>query len=102
MYQQIEQIIVRTLSPFEYERLEDLLKTYSQDLIVSVYKKVGDKPINYIAKCLKNKKKTPNWLNTEIINQELDEPTKKDFEDFKDFLEEFRNEKIYKKTEDEN
>ena len=92
MYEQIEKIIVRTISPFEYERLEELLKDYSKEQIVSTYKQVGDKPINYIAKCLKNKKKTPNWFHTEIENQELDNETKKGFEDFKDFLEEFRNE----------
>ena len=93
MYSHIEEIIVRTLSPFEYERLEELKKIYGERQIINTYKQYGDKPIKYIAKVLKNNKNTPDWLNTEIVNQELDEETKKDFEEFKSFLEDFRNDK---------
>lgn len=92
MYSKIEQIIVRTLSPFEYEKLESLKNNYSDDQIINVYKQYGDKPIKYIEKVLKTTKKTPDWLNMEIINEPIDDETKKDFDEFKLFLEEFRNE----------
>lgn len=92
MYQEIENILVRTLSPFEYEKLEDLKQTYSEKQIIDAYKTSNVKNINYIIKMLQNKKKTPEWMNKEIINQEVDEETKKEFEDFNDFLKELRNE----------
>ena len=102
MYSKIEQIIVRTLSPFEYEKLEELKNTYSEDQIITAYKEYGDKPIKYIEKVLKTIKKTPDWLNREIINEPIDDETKKDFEEFKSFLEDFRNEKNDKKNKDED
>lgn len=92
MYQEIENILVRTLSPFEYEKLEDLKQTYSEKQIIDAYKTSNIKNINYIIKMLQSKKKTPEWMNKEIINQEVDEETKKEFEDFNDFLKELRNE----------
>ena len=113
MYNQIEQILVRTLSPFEYERLEQLkdLKgrtisyriydAYSEEQVVAAYKQYGDKPIKYIEKVLKTIKKTPDWLNREIVNEPIDNETKKDFEDFNNFLEDFRNETNNKKNKNE-
>ena len=92
MYKEIEKIIVRTLSPFEYEKLEDLKNNYTAQQIIGAYKKYGDKPINYISKVVGNIKQTPEWLYTNITNEPIDEKTKKDFEDFKKFLEDFRNE----------
>ena len=90
MYQDIENIVVRTLSPFEYQRLEELKKFYTEDEIVEAYKNYVDKNINYITQVLKNKKKVPSWLNKEIKNKQL---TKEDidlFNDFNSFIEEFR------------
>lgn len=94
MYREIEQILVRTLSPFEYERLEDLKTRYSEKQIIDAYKRYGDKPINYISKVVGNMKQTPDWLNREIVNEPIDDETKKDFEDFNNFLEDFRNDNI--------
>ena len=101
MYNQIEQILVRTLSPFEYERLEQLKESYSEEQVVAAYKQYGDKPIKYIEKVLKTIKKTPDWLNREIVNEPIDDETKKDFEDFNNFLEDFRNEEFNKKNKNE-
>lgn len=101
MYNQIEQILVRTLSPFEYERLEELKESYSEEQVVAAYKQYGDKPIKYIEKVLKTIKKTPDWLNREIVNEPIDDETKKDFEDFNNFLEDFRNEEFNKKNKNE-
>lgn len=93
MYEQIENIIVRTLSPYEYEILEDLKNKYTEQQIVGAYKLYGDKPINYITKVVKNIKKAPAWLDKEIKATPPDEKTKKCFEDFNEFLKGFRNEK---------
>lgn len=101
MYNQLEKILVRTLSPFEYEKLEELKETYSEEQIVAAYKQYGDKPIKYIEKVLKTIKKTPDWLNKEIVNEPIDDETKKDFEDFNNFLEDFRNETNNKKNKNE-
>lgn len=101
MYNQIEKIVVRTLSPFEYEKLEELKESYSEEQIVTAYKQYGDKPIKYIEKVLKTIKKTPDWLNREIVNEPIDDETKKDFEDFNNFLEDFRNETNDKKNKNE-
>lgn len=101
MYNQLEKILVRTLSPFEYEKLEELKETYSEEQIVAAYKQYGDKPIKYIEKVLKTIKKTPDWLNREIVNEPIDDETKKDFEDFNNFLEDFRNETNNKKNKNE-
>lgn len=92
MYQELENILVRTLSPFEYEKLEELKQTYSEDQIINAYKTSNVKNINYIIKILQSKKKTPDWLNKEIINQDIDANTKQEFNEFNDFLKEFRNE----------
>lgn len=102
MYEEIEKIIVRTLSPFEYERLEELKTRFSENQIISAYKQYGDKPINYISKVVNTFKQTPEWLNREIVNEPLDDETKKDFEEFRDFLEVFRNEEFNKKNKNEN
>lgn len=90
MYKEIENIIVRTLSPFEYEKLEELLKVYTEEQIVDVYKQYGDKPISYIQKVIKNKKNTPEWLYREIVNDPIDKETENIFNDFQTFLGEFR------------
>lgn len=78
----------------EYETLERLKNTYTEQEIINTYKKYGDKPINYIQRVIKSKPKRiiPNWLGKDIQNEEIDKQAKKDFEDFKKFLEEFRNE----------
>lgn len=104
MYERIENIVVRTLSPIEYETLEHLSKTYSEDEIVNTYKTCGDKPITYIQKVLQSKprKVIPDWLRGEVVNQEIDDETEHLFDDFKLFLEDFRNEKSDKKNQDEN
>lgn len=91
MYQEIENILVRTLSPFEYERLEDLKQTYTEEQIVEAYKRASVKNINYIAKVLSSIKKIPDWLNKEIVNQEIDNETEKEAKDFNSFIESFRN-----------
>lgn len=91
MYKEIENIIVRTLSPFEYEKLEELLKVYTEEQIIDTYKQYGDKPITYIEKVIKNKKKEPEWLKREIVNEVIDEETIETINNFNSFLEEFRN-----------
>lgn len=35
----------------------------------------------------------PNWLGKEIVNEEIDKETQKEFEDFNNFIQEFRNER---------
>ena len=90
MYQELENILVRTLSPYEYEKLEELKQTYSEDQIISAYKKSNVKNINYIIKVLQSFKKTPDWLNKEIVNERIDAETEQQFEDFGNFLESFR------------
>ena len=90
MYQKIENILVRTLSPYEYEKLEELKKTYTEDQIINAYKNSAVRNINYIAKVIQNKKVTPEWLHREIINEPLDEETIKEGIEFKKFIEEFR------------
>ena len=99
MYEQIEQIIVRTLSSLEYQKLEQLKETHTEDEIIAVYKNYGDKPISYITKVLntQTKKIIPEWLRGEVVNQPIDDECKKIFADFNNFLEDFRNEKIKRK-----
>ncbi len=93
MIEKIENIIVRTLSPFEYETLEHLSKTYTEDEIINAYKVYGNKPIGYIQKVLSStpKKITSSWVDSEIVNQPIDKETEDVFNDFQKFLEEFRN-----------
>lgn len=91
MYQELENILVRTLSPFEYEKLEELKQTYTEDQIIDAYKRSNVKNINYVIKVLQTIKKTPEWLKKEIKNQEIDADTKNEFEDFNNFINEFRN-----------
>lgn len=91
MYKEIENILVRTLSPFEYEQLETLKKDYAEQEIIKTYKNSAIKNINYIKKILQSKiKKTNDWLDKPIINKPIDDETKETYEDFKSFLEEFR------------
>lgn len=92
MYQEIENILVRTLSSYEYEKLEQLKQTYTEEQIIYAYKNSNVKNINYIEKVLKNKKPIPEWLHKEIVNEPLTEKDKKEHEDFLKFIEEFRNE----------
>ena len=91
MYKEIENILVRTLSPFEYEQLEILKKDYAEQEIIKTYKNSAVKNINYIKKILQSKiKKTNDWLDKPIINKPIDDETKETYEDFKKFMEEFR------------
>lgn len=90
MYEEIETILSRTLSPFEYEKIEELLKTYTEEQVMYAYKNSPVKHINYITKFIKSQRKTPSWLHKEIINEPIDEETKKEQEDFKTFIEDFR------------
>lgn len=94
MFDEIQKIISpRTLSSFEYMRLEELSKTYSEEEILNIYKNYGYKPMSYISKALADKKTIiPEWLHKEITNQPIDEETIRVEEDFKNFLEEFRKE----------
>ena len=90
MYDELQQIISpNTLSSFEYMQIEDLLKTHTEDEILNAYRKVGYKPINYIRKVLS--KRTSEWLNKEIVNQPIDKETEEVFNDFQNFLKEFRS-----------
>lgn len=90
MYQEIENILVRTLSPYEYEKLEELKQNYTEEQIINTYKASNVRNINYIMKIIKNKKVVPEWLNREIVNEPLDEETIKEGIEFKKFIEEFR------------
>ena len=94
MYQELENILVRTLSPYEYEKLEELKKIYTEEQIINAYKNSGVKNINYIMKKLQSKKAVPEWMEREIVNEPLDEETIQDGIDFKKFIEDFRNDKI--------
>lgn len=93
MYKEIENILVRTLSPYEYEKLEELKTKYTEQQIIYAYKNSNVKNINYIIKVLQSKKPIPEWLHREIINEPLDEETIKEGIEFKKFIEEFRNDK---------
>ena len=91
MYDEIQKIIApNTLSSFDYLKLNDLLKTYSEKEIINAYKRVGYKPVNYISKMLTPISNTPEWFNKEIDNEPIDEESQKTFDDFNSFLEEFR------------
>ena len=50
MYEEIEKILVRTLSPYEYEKLEELKLKYNEEQIINTYKNSAIKNINYIIK----------------------------------------------------
>ena len=90
MYKEIENILVRTLSPFEYEQLEELKQTYNEEQIINAYKNSSIKNINYIKKILQNRRYTPNWLHQEIKNEVVDKQTKKEYDEFMGFIEVFR------------
>lgn len=93
MYDKIQQFIYpRKLSSYEYEKIEELLKDHTEDEIIFAYKNYGDKPLNYIIKILKNKKKVPEWLNKDIENEKLNQESLDIANDFKNFIEELRNE----------
>ena len=93
MFDEIQKLIFpNQLSSFEYTRLNELLNTYTEEQIIETYKLYRNKPITYIEKVLKNKKKVPSWLKKEIENQEIDDETEQTFDDFNSFLENFRNE----------
>lgn len=95
MFEEIQKIIFPTqLSSFDYFKLNELLKIYTEEQILETYRKCGYKPFNYIEKVLKNKKKVPSWLNKEIVNQELDKEAIDIQNDFNSFIEDFRNEKV--------
>lgn len=46
---------------------------------------------NVIREKMKRLNIHPEWLNKKIKNQKVDEETKKEFEEFKDFIKEFRD-----------
>ncbi len=97
MYEQIEQIIApNTLSSFEYTKLEELKQIYTEEQIIYAYKNSPVKNINYITKYIKGTKRTPEWLNREIINEPLDEETIQEGIEFKKFIEEFRKNGVRK------
>lgn len=95
MIDRIQEIIYpKQLSSFEANKLIELSNTYTEEQILNVYEEYGDKPLQYIKKVLetkKNKKKAPEWVKSEIENESIDEETQKVFNDFQNFLEEFRN-----------
>ena len=100
MYEEIEKLIhPNYLSSFEYTKLQELLGIYTEEQIINVYKKYGYKPIEYVKKVLPNIKKTPSWLNKEIVNQPLDTKDRKEFEDFNNFIESYRNDNKRKNNE---
>ena len=91
MFEEIQKIIFPSqLSSFEYTKLNELLNTYTEEQIIETYRLYKNKPITYIEKVLKNKKKVPSWLNKEIKNQDIDNETEQTFNDFNSFLENFR------------
>ena len=95
MFNELQKIIApNTLSSFEFTKLEELLKTYSEEDILNAYKNFGYKPIAYITKVLSNntskKGIAPDWLKKEIVNQPIDKETMEEFEDFNKFLADFR------------
>lgn len=92
MYDEIQKIIApNMLNSFEYTKLEELQKIYSEKEIIDAYKNVGYKPIAYITKVLSKKQNiAPEWLKKEIVNEPIDEETEKQFNDFQEFLEDFR------------
>lgn len=95
MFDKLQQIIApNTISSFEYMKLEELLKTYSEEEILNAYKNVGYKPIAYIIKVLSNKKTiTADWLKQEVVNEPIDKETEEVFNDFQEFIKDFRGEK---------
>jgi hypothetical protein len=93
MFDEIQKIIFPSqLSSFEYTKLNELLNTYTEEQIIETYKLYKNKPITYIEKVLKNKKKVPSWLNKDIENEKLEQEDLDLFNDFKNFIENFRNE----------
>lgn len=93
MFNEIQKIIFpNRLSSFEYTKLNELLNTYTEEQILETYKLYRNKPITYIEKVLKNKKKVPSWLNKDIENKKLEQEDLDLFNDFKNFIENFRNE----------
>lgn len=95
MYDELQKIIApNTISSFEYTKIEELLKTYSEKEILNAYRNVGYKPITYITKVLSNKKTiTTDWIKQEVVNEPIDEETEKIFNDFQEFIKDFRGEK---------
>ena len=91
MYDELQKITGGKLTPFDYTKLNELSKSYSEKDIITIYKKYGYKPINYIEKILL---KTPVWLRKDIVNQPIDNETKDIFTDFNSFIEGFRNEEV--------
>lgn len=92
MYDEIQKIIApNMLSSFEYTKLEELNKLYTEEEIINVYRKVGYKPIEYIKKAITKKQHVvPEWLNREIINEPLTKEDLKEDEEFQQFIKEFR------------
>jgi DNA-binding winged helix-turn-helix (wHTH) protein len=92
MFDEIQKIIFpNQLSSFDYIKINKLLETYTEEQIIETYRRYGYKPFNYIEKVIDNVKKTPDWLNKEIVNQEIDIETEKEAKDFNRFIESFRN-----------
>lgn len=94
MYSKIEEQLGRTLNPMESMKLDELVQNYSIIEIVNCIKKFPNKPLNYYIAVLNNQPKkagTTEWMNQEIVNQEIDKECENEFNDFLKTLEEFRN-----------
>ena len=49
---------------------------------------------DYIKEKMQKYNIKPDWLDKEITNQEIDEETEKEFEDFNNFIQEFRSDNV--------
>lgn len=90
MYREIENILVRTLSPYEYEKIEKLKEKYNEERIIQAYRSSTVKNINYIEKYITKNKITPHWLDKEIKDEDVDNETIEIFNDFNEFINDFR------------
>lgn len=90
MYREIENILVRTLSSYEYEKIEKLKEKYNEEQIIQAYKSSPVKNINYIEKYITKNKIAPHWLDKEIKNEDVDNETIEIFNDFNEFINDFR------------
>lgn len=93
MYSKIENEYGRPLGFNEQQILNHLIEEYSIDEIVNCIKDYPGKPLSYIQKAIKSKpiKKTPSWLNQEIVNKEITKEDEEYFKEFQKFIEDFRN-----------
>lgn len=96
IYNYYENIYGRTLNPIEYETITKWLENKTEEQIKSAINETAKSNIDnikYVQKVLYSNKKTklkviPEWFNKDIEVIEYEEDN-----DFKNFIEEFRNEK---------